>query len=65
MMTKFLSSLDLDLDTKKQLNERFYSFLEGTDTLADLDLDKIHTAAAIGRLCVVLVVLLDPVRALA
>eukprot|EP00116_Pleurobrachia_bachei_P008065 sb/3468327/ len=47
MMTKFLSSLDLDLDTKKQLNERFYSFLEGTDTLADLDLDKIHTAAAI------------------
>jgi len=50
MMTKFLSSLDLDLDTKKQLNERFYSFLEGTDTLADLDLDKIHTAAAIGAL---------------
>ena len=49
MMTKFLSSLDLDLDTKKQLNERFYSFLEGTDTLADLDLDKIHTAAAIGK----------------
>ena len=53
MMTKFIASLELDHETKKALNERFYSFLEGKDGLGDLDLDEIHTAAAIGEKVVI------------